>query len=163
MGSADPEYKGILDSVCCIIFLATPHRGSGLAQILNTFLLVSFKTPKKYISDLQRNSSGIEDINDQFRHHSSQLQIVSFFETLPSRVGPKKFIVVERDSGVLGYFNEISAPLNANHAHVSKYPSREDPNYITVKNVIKSMVERFRKEPPKRNNFHTYSQEGIPG
>ena len=65
-------------------------------------------------------------------------------------MGPKKHIVVERDSAILGYFNEISAPLNANHAHVSKYPSPDDPNYLTVKNVIKSMVERFRKKHSKQ-------------
>lgn len=150
MGFADPEYSGILKSVSSIIFLATPHRGSGLAEILNTFLLVSFQTPKKYLSDLQRNSPGIEDINDQFRHHASRIQIVSFYETLPSNVGPKKLVVVERDSAILGYFNEISAPLNADHARVSKYPSPQDPNYMTVKNVIKSMVEKFRKKHDRR-------------
>lgn len=55
-------------------------------------------------------------------------------------------MVVERDSAILGYFNEISAPLNANHAHVSKFHSPDDQNYVDVKNVIRSMVEKVRKK-----------------
>jgi len=51
---------------------------------------------------------------------------------------------VKRDSAVLDYPNEISSPLNANHHTVCKFASRNDSNYITVRNVIKSLVEKSK-------------------
>ncbi|KAI0122935.1 hypothetical protein BJ170DRAFT_118323 [Xylariales sp. AK1849] len=167
LGYNDPQYQQILNTVCGIVFLATPHRGSGLAGILNKFLRVTFQSTKKYVSDLQRNSSGIEDINDQFRHHAPRLQIVSFFETLPSHFGMTKIIVVERDSAILGYSNEISAPLNADHHTVCKYASRHDPNYVTVRNVIRSMVEKFGLKSlvktKRKDSSSTHSQSSLRG
>lgn len=67
-----------------MVFLATPHRGSYAAEILNRLLQVSFQSPKQYVKDLQKNSARITDINDQFRHHAEKLQLVSFFETKPT-------------------------------------------------------------------------------
>ena len=67
-----------------MVFLATPHRGSHLAKILNRLLQVSFQSPRQYISDLEKGSARINDINDEFRHHASKLKLVSFFETRPT-------------------------------------------------------------------------------
>jgi hypothetical protein len=92
LGCQDPQYQHILDNVCSVVFLATPHRGSSLADILNKFLYVSFHSPKQYINDLMRNSQRISDINDQFRLHADKMQIVSFFETQPTNVGLKKVV-----------------------------------------------------------------------
>ncbi|KAH8891099.1 hypothetical protein GQ53DRAFT_823737 [Thozetella sp. PMI_491] len=151
LGSQDHQFSHILDTVCSIVFLATPHRGSNLAEILNKFLSVSFQSTKQYVSDLQKNSARIMDINDQFKLHANKMQLVSFFETQATTVGLKKIIVVERDSALLDYPNEISSALNADHHSVCKYKSREDANYVTVRNVIKSLVDKFKvKAVPKR-------------
>ena len=53
-------------------------------------------------------------------------------------------IVVERESAVLGYPNEVSSPLTADHHTICKYPSNLDSNYVNVRNVIKSLVEKLR-------------------
>jgi len=49
-------------------------------------------------------------------------------------------MVLEKDSSVLGYPGEISKPLDADHHGVCKYESRDDPSYVTVRNVLKSLV-----------------------
>lgn len=78
-----------------ILFLATPHRGSNLAELLNKILQVSFThTPKQYITDLSRNSSTLESINDEFRHVARVLKIASFYETLPTSIGVKKIVIM---------------------------------------------------------------------
>jgi hypothetical protein len=92
LGNSDAQYRSIMETVCSIVFLATPHRGSGLADILNKLLTVSFQSPKQYISDLMKNSPRIADINDQFRLHAEKAQVVSFFETKPTSMGLKKLI-----------------------------------------------------------------------
>lgn len=74
------------------MFLATPHRGSGLADVLSKFLSISLHSPKDYIGDLVRNSPRISDINEQFRTYAGRLQIVSFFETHPTIIGLKKVV-----------------------------------------------------------------------
>src|SRR5271168_5201555 len=52
-------------------------------------------------------------------------------------------MVLERDSSVLGYPGEISKALNADHHNVCKYEGPQDPNYITVRNVLKSLVSKI--------------------
>lgn len=186
LGCNDPQYQDILKAICGTVFLATPHRGSGLADTLNRLLQLSGQSPKEYVSELQKNSSRIRDINDQFRLHASKFQIVSFFETFPTSMGLKKTVIsaliiqninytfpfsqsplsnyhsdytwdlielqviVERDSAVLDYPDEISSPLNADHHNVCKYTSPQDSNYISVKNVISAILSKVKmkiKEP----------------
>ena len=52
-------------------------------------------------------------------------------------------MVLEKDSSVLGYPGEISRALDADHHNVCKYWSPQDPNYITVRNVLKSLVSKI--------------------
>lgn len=52
-------------------------------------------------------------------------------------------MVVEKDSSVLGYPGEVSKALNADHHNVCKYDGPQDPNYITVRNVLKSLVSKI--------------------
>ncbi|KAG8158557.1 hypothetical protein KVR01_011679 [Diaporthe batatas] len=131
LGQNDAQFKDIIQSISGIIFLGTPHRGSNLAQVLNRVLQASVfnHSAKEYITELQRNSSTLQDINDQFRNFAADLSIVSFFETRPTAVGPRKMMIVERDSATLGYVGEITKALDADHHDLSKYFSREDPKY----------------------------------
>jgi hypothetical protein len=52
-------------------------------------------------------------------------------------------MVVEKDSSVLGYPGEISKALNADHHNVCKYDSPQDPNYIAVRNILKSLMSKI--------------------
>lgn len=54
-------------------------------------------------------------------------------------------MILEKDSSILGYPGEISQPLNANHHDVCKYSGREDPNYVIVRSVLKTLVQPFCK------------------
>jgi hypothetical protein len=74
------------------MFLATPHRGTNLAELLNRILSVSFQSPKNFIFDLNKSSPALEELNEQFRHIAPKLSIVSFYETLYTTVGLKKLV-----------------------------------------------------------------------
>lgn len=54
--------------------------------------------------------------------------------------------VVEKSSAIMAHPSERSSFLDADHHNVCKYQSRQDPNYKTVLNAIKSMVEKFTLE-----------------
>ena len=144
----------MIEAVRSIVFLATPHRGANLAEILNKLLSATLHSPKQYISDLQKSSARITDINDQFKLYQEKVQLVSFFETQPSPIGfSRKAIVVERDSAILDYPHEISSPLNANHSTICKYVSRTDANYVSVRNVLKTLIETFKTQPKSSREF----------
>ncbi len=147
-GQNDEHYKDIVRAVSGIVFLSTPHRGASMAQTLNRILSAGFLThsPKEYISDLQTNSVTIQEINEQFRNIAPSISIVSFFETQHTTVGPSSITVLAKDSAILGYPGEISKPLDADHHNVCKYSSREDPNYISVRNILKYLIEKARPE-----------------
>ncbi len=138
LGKHDNQYAHIISKIHGIMFLATPHRGAHYAKILNNILATAplGAPPKAYIEDLETHSKTLQDINEQFRTLCGDLSLVSFFETLKTNFGITKSLVVEKESAVLGYPQEISNPLNADHHSICKFKSRDDGNYISVKNML---------------------------
>ncbi|KAL8888657.1 MAG: hypothetical protein Q9192_006143, partial [Flavoplaca navasiana] len=141
-GQNDDQYRQIVKSTRAVLFLSTPHRGTDLAELLNRILAVSFVklSAKYYIAELRQNSGALQDINEQFRNIAPSLNLFSFYETQRTAIGPKKVMVLEKDSSILGYPNEVSKALNADHHNVCKYADRRDPNYISVRNAMKSLL-----------------------
>jgi hypothetical protein len=96
-GQNDPEYEQIVKAISAIVFLATPHRGTNLATVLNRILQSTpLMNSKQFVSELTRNSSTLQKLNEQFRHIAPKLQIVSFHETQPTSIGFKNARVVSR-------------------------------------------------------------------
>src|ERR1700753_190589 len=52
-------------------------------------------------------------------------------------------MMLEKDTSILGYPGEISRALNADHHNVCKYDSPTDPNYIIVRNALKSLIGKL--------------------
>ncbi|KAL9129956.1 MAG: hypothetical protein Q9175_007148 [Cornicularia normoerica] len=158
-GQNDPKYESIIKAITAITFIATPHRGTNLAELLDRILRSTFVTNSKhYISELAKNSFTLQKLNEQFRHIAPRLDIVSFYETQPTSIALKsaRVMILEKDSSVLGYPGETSKALNADHHNVCKYDSPTDPNYITVRNALKSLVSKIistsrSNKPPLSN------------
>ncbi|KAL8845694.1 MAG: hypothetical protein Q9221_009152 [Calogaya cf. arnoldii] len=126
-----------------MFFLATPHRGADLAQLLTKILNVT-SGQRPFVTDLHRNSLATQSINDEFPQYSRDLQLFSFYETLPTSYGVGKSLVVDKDLAILNYVNERTAYLNANHRDVCKYTNQNDPNYKTVRNALASTIDGLR-------------------
>ena len=78
-----------------MVFLATPHKGANSAKLLNTLLSTyPLSSSKIFISELERNSGLLQDINDQFRVVCEELKLVSFYETRKThlRVGGNRIV-----------------------------------------------------------------------
>ena len=141
LASQDPSAKSLADRVHGIVFLATPHRGADSATLLSKILRTSLlHSQKPFVSDLERNSGAIQSINDEFRHYSSALELRSFYETLKTNIGVSSHLIVSKDSATLGYPNEQSALLNANHRGICKFDSPSDPNFICLRNALVTMT-----------------------
>ncbi|KAH8820667.1 hypothetical protein F5884DRAFT_57550 [Xylogone sp. PMI_703] len=151
MGQIDVEYRHIVQAISAMIFLATPHRGSNLADILDRVLQVSFQSSKSFIKELKQSSPSIEEINETFRHVAPKLSIFSFYETLLTTIAKsKKVMVLDKHSSILGYENEVSTALDADHHDVCKYSNTDDPNYRHILDALKSLVWRYRAKNKKQ-------------
>jgi WD40 repeat protein len=142
-GHLNNEFSEIVSMIKAVLFLATPHRGTDLADTLNKLLSSSVfgHSPKEYVTELARRSPTIDELNDSFRHHASKLQIFSFYETLTTTTGPVSIMIVDKPTAVMGYPNETPTPLTANHHNVCKFTSTKDPNYASVIGALRSVAD----------------------
>ncbi|KAI0444621.1 hypothetical protein F4803DRAFT_511376 [Xylaria telfairii] len=145
-GQLNQEYRQLMSNIKSVLFLATPHRGTDLAETLNRVLSSSVfgHTSKDYITELTRNSTTIDELNESFRHHASKLDIFSFYETLGTQIGLMNTLILEKQSSVLGYENETVKPLNANHHDVCKFTGPNDSNYRSIRDALRSIVSSLR-------------------
>ncbi|MCJ1332360.1 hypothetical protein MMC10_009052 [Thelotrema lepadinum] len=133
------EFESIGTRVKAIFFLATPHRGSDLAQTLSRILSIT-SGARPFVTDLQRNSLATQSINDEFPQHCMGLQIYSFYETTPVHFVVGKDLIVTKDSAVLGLPNERTEYLDGNHREICKFRDTSDRNYVTVRNAIAAVL-----------------------
>lgn len=137
----DPAYQGFANRFYGMVFLATPHRGSDSAQLLNNILRASLPHGSKpYLGDLERGSGILQSTSDEFRHYSEDLQLRSFYETLKTAIGMSSVLIVDKASATLGYQNERTALINASHRGICKFDTPWDPNFVTVRNCLLSLV-----------------------
>lgn len=157
IGRTDDHYKDMISQTYGIVFLGTPHRGSNLAQSLNNILKATPGGSKIYVSELEKGSTSLQDINEQFKHISGDLALVSFYESLKTTIasGFKTFIV-EKESAVLEYKNETSKPLDADHHGLSKFRNPDDPNYRNVRNILRVLVKRVKERSMTLPEFRLF-------
>ncbi|KAH8896577.1 hypothetical protein GQ53DRAFT_889819 [Thozetella sp. PMI_491] len=150
LGKHDKLYANLVSRIRGIVFLSTPHRGSRYAKVLNKILsaMPLGRPPKAYVAGLEMQSSAIQDINESFRQQCDGLLLCSFYETLKTSLRLTKVLIVEKDSAILGYPNEMSAAMDANHHTVCKYKDRSDPNFIKVKGVLKTWAAQLVPTEP---------------
>lgn len=155
---SDPEFS---KRIQCVFFLATPHRGSDYADILNNVLKVSgFISPKQYLADLMTSSSSIQLINQDFCKYSDDLHVFSFFETLEMSLGLTSALIVQKSSAVLGpdCRTERVQYINANHREICKFDGPEDPNYLIVRDSLSTALDLVLKKPAVSSNLPDKSQ-----
>jgi hypothetical protein len=121
------SYQALARRFNTIYFLATPHRGSDSAQVLNNILHAAYNSPA-YVAELERNSGAIQIINDEFRQYSGDLNLWSFYETQKLSLKVFSKLIVDKDSATLGYREEKQIPVNADHRSICKFDTPTDPS-----------------------------------
>ncbi|KAK0101598.1 hypothetical protein ONS95_006761 [Cadophora gregata] len=166
----NPIYRDICARIHTIYFLATPHRGSDLAQTLNHMLRAMPSGSKPFVGSLARGSESITVINDQFRHVCSGISIHSFMESVPTNWGFGSGLIVDKNSASLGFPNEQIQTLNADHRGICKFESPDDSNFRTLRNALAATVHDIERRVPKakqqlyRQEMHSISKLlNVPG
>ncbi|KAH6677027.1 hypothetical protein F5X68DRAFT_246119 [Plectosphaerella plurivora] len=146
----DARYANIVRSVKSVVFLSTPHHGSGLAPSLNRILALCFgPSSKQYVAELKDHSPFLQTVNQQFSPVATKLQIFSFYETLQTSIGLSSVLILDPESAKLGYPGEISEPLNADHHGVCKFDNMNDPSYKSVLGALQSLVSSHSASSPE--------------
>lgn len=145
LAQQDPALRSLAARIHSIYFLATPHRGSDLAGTLTKILSVTYGQ-KIFVQEIERNSTSIEAINDTFRHFGGSVFLHSFYETKALGKLGLQAIIVDKNSAILGYPNEQSVPLNADHRGVCKFSSTTDADYRTLRNALSTTVDSIVAE-----------------
>lgn len=140
----DAAYEALSKRFHTIYFLATPHRGSGLAKLLNNILQIAYSS-RAYVTDLEQGSGAIQSINDEFRQYSADIDLWSFYETQKLSRGVFSTLIVDPDSATLGYREEKQMPMNADHRSICKFETPTDPNYVILRNALMSTVNSISK------------------
>ena len=144
LAQQDPAYRELKRRIQTLFFLGTPHRGADLAKLLSNILYITYGS-NLFVVDLQETSKSLQHLNEEFRHCSESIQLYSFYETREMNVVVGSRLVVPKHSAILDYRNEISSPLlDTDHRGMTKYNSREDPNYVSVRNALIAATEKVR-------------------
>ena len=154
----NPSMKRLAERVHTFYFLATPHRGSDLTKTLSNILKVTYGQ-KAFVSELNRNSESISSTNDSFRHFADDVELWSFYETVPSSLVLTSSIVVDKASATLGYSKEHISLLNTDHRGVCKFDLPSDSNYKTLRNAFITTIDTILSQsiniPSTRKKHHT--------
>lgn len=151
-----------------MFFLATPHRGSDYAAVLNNILkcfgVTGLTSSREYLQDITAGSASTQVINSDFARIAKDLTVYSFYETEPTIAGSSG-LIVDKASAVLG----TSAPMaestwtswltvtglypdnehifyqHANHREICKFRTRQDSTYTKLKDALATAVEDLTK------------------
>lgn len=138
----DPACSDLAKRMEAMMFLATPHKGSNLAHILNNILRASATlTPRSYISNLNAQNELIGLLNESFRHYASDVALYSFYESRATDMYVRSETIVSKESAVMGYRHERHAMLDADHRTICKFETPSDPNYTAICEALRSMTE----------------------
>ncbi|KAJ4304789.1 hypothetical protein N0V90_000317 [Kalmusia sp. IMI 367209] len=151
MAQQRPErhLKRVLQYTHGIIFLGTPHHGSGLAHWAETLAKavgMLKQTNSKILATLRSDSEVLERIQHSFhtmirsRGHDGlpSIEITCFFEELPLLgVGT---VVPSHSATLSGY---IPIGIRSNHMDMTKFKSAEDPGFIAVAGELRRWCEEL--------------------
>ncbi|KAI0894029.1 hypothetical protein F4806DRAFT_503784 [Annulohypoxylon nitens] len=140
--TVDKENKCIKDSLAGIIFLGTPHGGSGFSILARIYCVFHYwdGASTTLIRYLDPNSEKARKLEDSFALYSKSVRTINYYESIPdSFLGYyTQPVVTKAASTRLG---GRSMPLDANHYGLNKFEGENDSNYTEVRSTILEMVE----------------------
>lgn len=141
--SEDCDYKLVSEATRLVIFLATPHTGSVLANILSILPNTS-----KNIALLANDIGFLEDLNGHYRKYANgnnQLSTKVYYEKHRTK---KIVTVVSRESADPGIAETEPVPVDKDHINICKPSDKDDIVYLGVKRHIQKLLEEVSSHLP---------------
>ena len=134
-----PERLQVVEQCRGVLFLATPHHGSRLADLAAA---IKVYLPSVSTLDLKDNDDHLMDLYEWYRSYAPTHHIFtrSYYENKETK---GVVIVVPRssaDPGVAGDTARGPTPLDRDHLEISKPRNRQDQAYIGSTQLIRSIL-----------------------
>ena len=136
-----PGWECIAESTLGVVFLATPHSGSFLADIAD---IIPFFRPTRTTLALGAHSPSLHDLDDWYRGNVDRLGIETevYIETQRLKRIFRWARVVNPTSSDPHIPGCPAIPVDANHIDICKLASRETPVYQGVSMFLQSQIAR---------------------
>ncbi len=129
--SAEHDLNTVADSTLGIVFMGTPHQGSGFADFSSPFVSVlnMLWQTGRYTQWLKRGNGTIKEVDEDFRTAVNRsehgIAIFSFYEGKPLR-GTRHLVVPEHSAIFSGCPSQI---LNTDHRKMVQFRTLEDDGF----------------------------------
>ncbi|MBP2330368.1 hypothetical protein JOF56_010753 [Kibdelosporangium banguiense] len=145
------EFAAFAPAAKGIVFLATPHTGSGLTKAVNALGILYRGTDA--VEDLKRNAAYLRHLSDRYRNWADETKIrnLVFFETHKT----KGLQVVDETSANPGLAGVTPIGVDADHTEIGKPEDRDSLVYGQIKRFITKLrtaepADQPRKPPEPR-------------
>lgn len=136
--SEEEDYKKIASLTRLVIFLATPHTGASLANVLKVV-----PGSSRHIALLANETGFLEDLNDNYRYfanNKSDLITKVYYEKYATK---KTILVVPRESADPGVAGPQPTALDKDHITICKPIDKDDIIYLGIKRHIKKIIDEI--------------------
>jgi hypothetical protein len=141
-----PQWRKLIEHCRGVLFLATPHQGSVLADLVNVFRII---LPTVNTDDLRDNDANLMELYYWYRDHAAghNIRTLSYFEAKPCQAGVLVVTPSSADPGVSGPLARPPIPLDRDHLQISKPRDRSDLAYIGSKDLIERILAESSPAP----------------
>jgi protein SERAC1 len=156
--SSEEAWHRIADSCVAVLFLATPHSGSSLANLLYAF---SGCFSSHHVEKLKTDTSDLDELNESFRVlcHLQKLEVTVYYEMYKTG---KFAIVVDKESADPGLSGVMPIPVDASHTNICLPENRHSPIYVSIRHRLKDLVQQPQvSETPSSKVFEGDDLESL--
>lgn len=134
--------KKIIKNTKGIVFLATPHTGSDLANLIDNIGIIARTTVS--VKELKTHQPQLRELNNWYREQvaSFDVQTKVFYET--KKVSAVR--VVDPDSANPGIQGVLPIAVEEDHISIAK-PNRDSSVYLGVKRFIEELKAQIQGSP----------------
>ncbi|KIM98334.1 hypothetical protein OIDMADRAFT_128525 [Oidiodendron maius Zn] len=158
--NAETHLRQIEACTIGILFLGTPHSGSGFAPFAKSVaqaLKIAGKRVNTDILDaLKQDSQTLLDVEDWFGHwlrrrseKGKAVDITSLLEEKELPIVGK--VVTEASTRIFGY---PMYGINENHMNMTKFTSAKDPGYKTVTRELRRWIKKLQDQKGRDRAIH---------
>jgi protein SERAC1 len=153
--SSDVDWNRIADRTRLVVFIATPHNGTGLASVLKCIFP---RLSSNHIDLLSNESGQLDDLNNFYRDFAPKNQTVTaaYYE----KYMLKGLLVVSKESADPGVSATRSVAIDADHHTISKPKDQDSILFKGVCRRLARVIGDLEKEPevPEAFEAEDYTQ-----
>jgi hypothetical protein len=127
----NPDWRAIAEATQGIIYLSTPHSGSGLANWIDKMGILQSSVS---VEELQAHHPRLRELNEVYRNHE-QLRAIKI-QVYCEKKKIKGFLVVDETSANPGIPGVTPVPTDCDHLSICRPDSRESLVYLGVRKFI---------------------------